>query len=117
MSHLTVVQAVYTALTGNAALMAKIKGVYDVVPEGTDGPYIALGYQQSLRGRIIDETERNWYYDLDIWSSYQGRKEVLEIADLVRAALPSEWFYEELTVLKDPSGWYHGVLTIKGYDR
>ena len=44
-------------------------------------------------------------------------EEVLQIADLVRAALPSEWFYEELTVLKDPSGWYHGVLTIKGYDR
>jgi hypothetical protein len=117
MSHVSVTQSVFNALTSSVPLMAKITGVYDVVPEGTDGPYIALGYQQSLRGRIIDETERNWYYDLDIWSSYQGRKEVLEIADLVRAALPSEWFYEELTVLKDPSGWYHGVLTIKGYDR
>ena len=117
MSHVAVGQAVYSALASSVALMAKITGVFDVVPEGTKGPYIALGYQQSLRGRIINEQERLWYYDLDIWSSYQGRKEILEIADLVRAALPPGWFYEELVVLKDPSGWYHGILTIKGYDR
>lgn len=117
MSHVSVTQSVFNALTSSAPLMAKITGVYDVVPEGTDGPYVALGYEQSLRGRLLNEGERSWYFDLDIWSEYQGRKEVLEVADLVRAALPPEWFYEELTVLKDPSGWYHGVLTIKGYDR
>ena len=117
MSHVSVTQSVFNVLTSSVPLMAKITGVYDVVPEGTDGPYVALGYEQSLRGRLLNEGERSWYFDLDIWSEHKGRKEVLEVADLIKAALPPEWFYEELTVLKDPSGWYHGVLTIKGYDR
>lgn len=117
MSALTAFQAVYTLLTGSTALMAKIKGVYDVVPEGTAGPYIQLGYEQSLRGRILSDTERVWYQTLDIWSEYQGRKEILEIIDLVNGLLPTEWFLEEFYVLEDPSGWYHGVGVIKGYDR
>jgi len=117
MSHLSAAQAVYTALTGNAALMAKITGVYDVVPEGTAGPYIALGYSQSLRGRLLDDTERAWYLNIDIWSEYQGRKEILEIADIIAGVLSDEWFLEELEVLNDPSGWYHGVITVKGYNR
>ena len=37
MSALTAFQAIYTLLTSSTTLMAKIKGVYDVVPEGTAG--------------------------------------------------------------------------------
>ena len=117
MTQLSVAQNLYTMLTGSTALMAKIKGVYDVVPENTAGPYIAIWQLQSLRGRLLSETERAWYADLHIWSSYQGRKEVLEIADLISPVIPPGWFQEELMVIQDPSGWYHGVLTIKGYDR
>ena len=117
MTQLSVAQSLYTMLTGSTALMAKIKGVYDVVPENTAGPYIAIGQLQSLRGRLLSETERAWYADLHIWSSYQGRKEVLEIADLISPVIPPGLFQEELMVIQDPSGWYHGVLTIKGYDR
>jgi hypothetical protein len=117
MSQLSVAQAIYTALTGSTPLMAKVTGVYDVVPKNTAGPYIAIGQLQSLRGRLLSDNERAWYADIHIWSSYQGRKEVLEIADLISPVIPPGWFAEELTVIQDPSGWYHGVLTIKGYDR
>ena len=55
--------------------------------------------------------------DLHLWSEYQGRREVLEVADLIFAAMPMDWFVEELITLKDPSGWWHGVLTIRGFDR
>ena len=77
--------------------------------------HIQLGYEAvTSGGRILSDTERVWYQTLDVWSEYQGRKEVLEIIDLVKGLLPTEWFLEEFYVLDDPSGWYHGVGVIKG---
>lgn len=121
MSHIDTTKAVYKFLT--ETLSAKVEGVFDLVPEGQPGPYVQVGQIQSLRGSLLNDSDRSWYVDLHIWSDYQGRKEVLEIADTILASLPIEWFAEELVVLQDvarssriPSGWYHGVLTIKGYD-
>ena len=117
MSHLSTAQAIYKLLTDDPTLSAKVEGVFDVVPEGQKGPYIQIGELQSLRGRLLNDRERSWSVDLHVWSEYQGRREILEVADLIFAAMPTEWFVEELITLKDPSGWWHGVLTIRGFDR
>lgn len=116
MSQLTITQEIYTALTSNSTLMAKITGVFDVVPEGQASPYISLGYQQAVRGRLLNESENTWYFNIDIWSNYQGRKEVLELAELVVQSFKPEWFLDELVVLQDEDNWSHAVVTVKGYD-
>lgn len=119
MSHLSVSQEIYTTLYN--ALQAipnpKVTGVFDKVPLEQEGPYIVIGQLQSLEGRLLSDVERAWNVDIHIWSSYQGRKETVQIADAIRSALPEKWFFEELIVVEDTSGWYHGILTIRGYDR
>ena len=41
-----------------------------------------------------------------------------EATDLIAAAVPSEWFEEDSqTIIRDESGWYHGIITLKLYDR
>lgn len=115
MSHYTLSQDIYTALS--TALGSTVTGVFDHIPSDQASPYIVIGQLQSLEGRLLDDSERQCAVDIHIWSSYLGRKEVVQIADTIRGALPEPWFFEELIVLEDPSGWYHGILTIRVYDR
>lgn len=108
---------IYGLLTGDPALAAKVTGVFDVVPEEQPGPYIVIDTIQALEGSLINDTERQISVDLHIWSAYQGKKEVLEIAEIIEAVLPAELRTENLIVLQDSSGWYHGVFTVRGYIR
>ena len=119
MSHLSVSQEIYTTLSSAFPDSGEVEitGIFDKVPLEQEGPYLVIGQLQSLEGRLLSDEERAWNVDIHIWSSYLGRKEVVEIADVIRNALPEKWFFEELIVLEDPSGWYHGILTIRGYDR
>ena len=116
MAFLDVHSGIYTTLTGSAELMAKVTGVFDTLPQEQDSPYVVIGQLQALPGRLLNESENAWSVDIHIWSSYQGRKEVLEIADILRSVL-SGYFFEELVVQEDPSGWFHGILTVRGYTR
>jgi hypothetical protein len=117
MGYKTAFQSVYTLLSTDTALKAKAS-VYDFVPEDATSPYIQIQFSQALRGRVLNESEREMYFDLHIWSSYHGSKEVLEIIDLIAAIVPTEWFEEDAqTILRDESGWYHGIITLKLYDR
>ena len=117
MSHVAIIQKIYNALTTNNDLMNKISGVYDVIPEEEVSPYVVIDTLQSLEGGLLNAKERQWAVDVHIWSDYKGKKEVLEIADLIVKALDETWFFEELMVTRDQSGWFHGVLTIRGYER
>jgi len=108
---------IYSLLTGDPALVAKVTGVFDMVPEEQLGPYIVIDTIQALEGSLVDDTERQISVDLHIWSSYRGKKEVLEISELIEAALPADLRTENLIVLQDQSDWYHGIFTIRGYVR
>ena len=110
-------KAVRDLLTGSTALMAKLKGVWTYPPDEQACPYIVIEGFQALPGRLLNWGEKAWSADLHIWSSYRGMKEVLEIADLVYPLIPAEWFSEELLTVRDLSGLYHGILTLRGYDR
>lgn len=115
MSHLALSQDVYTAISTSVG--SSVTGIFDKVPTKQESPYIVIGQLQSLEGRLLNHSERMWTVDVHIWSSYLGRKDVVTIADTIVSGLPEKWFFEELIVLEDPSGWYHGILTIRGYDR
>lgn len=109
----------YTLLTGHAALSSVITGVFEEPPAEQNGPYVVLGDFQQTGGRLLNDSERTGVLTLHIWSSYKGRKEVLQVAGLVDEALEENGFlFEDLEVFQDDeSGWKHGVSTYKVYYR
>lgn len=118
MSLLTLHQGLYSALTGNAALMVVVKGVYDVPPPCASPPYLSLGAMHEVEGRLLDNTETKVFLRVHIWSQYKGHKQVLQVATLVRAALPEWTLFEDLEIMQDEEpNWWHGVMTLRAYDR
>lgn len=124
MTENEILAAVYTALTTNN-LNGAPRAVYDqsVVPDEKAGPYITLGYSQAFQGERMNESERKYALDIHIWSQANGRKECQAIAQGIDSLLCDKaltvgastcwvWF-EELQVLLDESGWWHGVLTLR----
>ena len=119
MSLIGLHRTLYSALTGDALLMEQCKGVYDVPPVDAASPYVVVGDTHAVEGRLLDNSENKVFVRLHIWSDYKGRKEILEVAALVRAALPEAFLLEDLEVLRDAADpqWWHGIMTLRTYDR
>jgi hypothetical protein len=89
-------QAIYTALTANAELMAVIEGVYDHVPQAVDGadpvafPYVHIG-QMAIQ-ESDDDTAVGFdaIFTLHVWSREQGREQTHFIQGLIYAILHRE---------------------------
>ena len=124
MTENDILAAIYTALTTNNLDGAK-RSVYDdgVVPDEKTGPYLVLGASQAFQGAQMNASERSYALDIHVWSQANGRKECQAIAKDVDALLCDKsltvgasacwlWF-EELEILHDESGWWHGVLTLR----
>lgn len=109
----------YSSLTENAPLMAAVTGVYDYHPnQANEGPYVAFSTTQILEGRLLDDSERQVLITIDVWAPGSGRKKLIEIMDLVQAAIPAAFVFEGSMVLPDDeSGWWHGVLEYRIYLR
>lgn len=124
MTENDILGAIYTALTTNN-LNGALRSVYDtgVVPDEKAGPYLVLGYSQAFQGEQMNASERKFALDIHIWSQANGRKECQAIAKDIDALLCDNlltvgasacwvWF-EELQILVDESGWWHGILTLR----
>lgn len=119
MSALWPVQvAAYGALTGHAPLMAAVAGVYDgEAAQDAVAPYIVVGSATEVPANTFGR--RGWGDTLTIhvWSEYNGRREALEILDLIDAALANPLVIdghqtarlkrEFAEVLTDPDGSRH----------
>lgn len=83
---------IYSKLTGNSPLMAKITAVHDKPPQPTDAgsgafPYIVIG-EMDLDAWATDDTSgTEAVFEVYAYSRYGGNKEAAQILDLVRAAL------------------------------
>ena len=106
-------EEIFAVLSGIEALT----GVFDgQAPDGQPGPYAVIGQTQELQGRLLNDSERKLYTDIHIWSSYQGKAEILAILDAIESAMPENYLFEDCQVIKDDaSGWQHGVLTWRVY--
>lgn len=109
----------YDTLSGNGDLMEIVTGIFDDPPDDQAGPYIVLGDLHAVPGRMLDGNEAETFLRLHIWSSYKGRKEVLLVAQLTRAALfERDFLFEDLTVARDDeSEWWHGTVVFRIFDR
>jgi hypothetical protein len=110
---------IYRRLIGYSPLTTLLNGdkVYDFEPdEETQGPYIVIGDTHEVEGRVMDGEERKVFVRLHIWSSYQGRKEVIDIERKIEEAMEGDMYlFESFQVLLDESGWMHGVAVFRTY--
>lgn len=78
-SALALQTAIYDKLTADSALMAKVSGVYDEVPENAIFPYIRVGQVFEVNEDSHSNQGLRSKPTLQIWSAYRGFKEALEI--------------------------------------
>ena len=76
------------------AIFDKIKtlpyNVYDEVPTGAANPHIRVDYSTELENSGKDYDRKIYYQYIHVFSTYKGRKEVLQITDDVLKALSDE---------------------------
>jgi hypothetical protein len=72
--------AVYARLTGDAALMALITGVYDYVPEDVVFDYVHIGESTEIPSNRHGGFGRETGITLHVWSKYRGHSRGLRIA-------------------------------------
>lgn len=84
---LPVQQALYARLTGDAALMATISGVYDFVPEDAAYPFVAIGEVVETPDNRHGGFGRQTAVTLHVWSQYRGYRQALTIGARITALL------------------------------
>ena len=114
-------QAVYTALTGDAPLMAMITGVHDHVPQDAAYPYVTVGEASVTAYGAVGIVGVETTLVLHVWTRSRGRKEAkLVIAEMHRIlhdadlAVPGHnlvWLRFEFsrTTLDADGATYHGL--------
>lgn len=86
-SHLPLQQAIYQALSGDAALSAMVSGIFDRPPQGGDFPYVTLGESTIADRSTIATSGTEHLVTLHVWSREGGRAETATIMDRIYALL------------------------------
>lgn len=117
---LNVQDAVFQRLANDPVLSSAVTGIFDKVPENEQFPYVVLGrcYGTPYRTKTTDGERIE--LTLDIWSGDNGKKETIDISNLIGAALEApifldsaDLFSQELTsieVLEEVTDLFHGTL-------
>lgn len=114
-------EAIYARLS--TELGDKVNGVFDYVPEDTKFPYIVIGRVQSTPERTKTTIGERIEVELDIWSSAKGKKETINIVNLIEDALEGELTIpgadlidQDITsieVLEEINDLYHGTVVFE----
>lgn len=82
-------QAVFEALKGSGALVGALGGAkfHDLTPANQRFPYVTFGRTTAYDWSTGTETGSEHFFTLHVWSKHKGRKEALELMELVRQAL------------------------------
>lgn len=128
MQSATALQAkIFDILTSFAPLVSSLGGsfVYDDVPDGQKPPYVVFGSSKHSDWSTSTEDGVEHSISLDIWSSENGRKQVLEISQHIVDALTNisttiqghnliNLTSEKLEITHDAkSRFFHGVLSFR----
>lgn len=121
--------AIYQTLTNDTAIMARVTGVYDEVPQDATFPYIVIGDDTGVQWDTDDTLGAESTLTIHVWSRKAGRKETKEIMQLIYDALHRQelditgmhsvvcqWEFSE--TLLDPDGvTRHGVTRYRSIAR
>jgi len=120
-------KAVYTALTGNAPLMAKVTGVWDEPDENAPLPIVAIGEATTTDNSTKTGEGQMHTLTLHVWSGEHGRMELKDIMGLVYDALNGASLtltghalvfinFENANDLREQEGErvvYHGIMRFR----
>ena len=118
-------KAVFTALTGDATLMAMITGVHDHVPQDAAFPYVTVGEASVTAYGAVGIVGVETTLVLHVWTRSRGRKEaklviaeihrILHDADLTVTGHDLVWLrFEQSRSLLDADGaTYHGIVRFR----
>lgn len=115
LASLALQRAVFERLAGDAALAAKISGVFDHVPKPARPPYVRLGPSSATDWSSKSFSGQRHRLPLQIFSALESMRELQDIADdvhglLDRAALRPAGHhlvllaFDSLVTLRDPDG-------------
>lgn len=89
-------KALFAALNGNVTYgtgsPALVVPVYDNVPQGSTYPYIVIDNQYTDSDDPLASRRDLRFFYLNVWSTYAGQKEVLEIIAQIDALLAYKRF-------------------------
>lgn len=118
-------EALYAALIAQNIAEVSLR-IYDgFAPVAVDYPYIVIGSSQSLQNDAQCLQGLEEFIDLDIWSRYEGMKELKSIISQIRDGLHQQTlsangrstvhiWVEDSRLLNDPDGeTRHGIVTLK----
>lgn len=115
--------AVYNRLANDQELAKAITGVHDAVPDGENFPYIVLGRSFSQNVNTKTTIGERIEHTIDIWSGAKGKKETINIINLLEAALTEELdvngaflLSQEVKsreVLEEANDLYHGTVVLE----
>ncbi|MGG0891689.1 DUF3168 domain-containing protein [Cytobacillus horneckiae] len=122
-------QAIFQRLNNDAALKEKVTGVYDYVSKGDPFPYVTIGEPTMSPLETKTSYSENIPWVLQCYSMYQGKKEIMEILNLMVKALTKEpWNVEGFKVNRfniepnmrvinpaDVGFPYQGILNVRFY--
>lgn len=80
-------EALYSRLTGDSTLMALVTGVFDAVPEDTVLPSVVIGEGTTTDNATKTLDMRDYIFQIDVWSAYQGMKEAKNIMQRIYSLL------------------------------
>ena len=86
-SHYALQKAVYQTLSGDATLGAMISGVFDMVPQDTDYPYVVFGEGYVERVNSLGYTLHEHTLKLRVYTRQRGRKELYMIMERMEELL------------------------------
>lgn len=112
--------AVFSRLEQNVELMKKVTGIHDSVPDKEKFPYIVLGRIYSTPVRTKTTEGEQIVITIDIWSGSKGKKETINIINLIEVALTDDLDVEgafllsqkvnSREVLEEVNDLYHGTV-------
>ena len=75
--------ALYSRLNGDSALGDLVTGVFDAVPEDTVLPSVVIGEGTTVDNATKTLDIRDYIFTVDVWSAYQGMKQIKDIMSRV----------------------------------
>lgn len=122
-------QAIYKRLANDIALNKKVTGVYDYVTKETPFPYVTIGEPNMSPFETKTSYSENIPWVLHCYSDYPGKKEAIEILNLMIQVLTKEpWTVDGFKVNRfniepnmkviapaDVGFPYQGVLNVRFY--
>ncbi|MDA7028456.1 DUF3168 domain-containing protein [Bacillus sp. CLL-7-23] len=117
--------AIFKRLSSDKELNARITGVFDAVSKGQKKPYVTMGDDDVMPFDTKTSAGEEINVILHCWSDYNGKKEAMEILDLILQALTKQPLQIEgfslcrstlrgMQVITDIDGYTkHGILRMR----